>query len=136
VRHSGNVAIIDLAGRITLNDGAGSIRTAVQGVLADGHKSILLNLGGVEYLDSAGLGEMSSAYITVARQGGKLKLLSPQPKVHNLLQVTRMYTLFVSFADESVALASFRSRSAMSRPAAARPSRTMSNGSPSPMRSR
>ena len=103
VRHSGNVAIIDLAGRITLNDGAGSIRSAVQGVLADGHKSILLNLGGVEYLDSAGLGEMSSAYITVARQGGKLKLLNPQPKVHNLLQVTRMYTLFVSFADESAA---------------------------------
>ena len=108
VRHAGNVAIIDLAGRITLNDGAGSIRTAVQGVLAEGYKSILLNLSGVEYLDSAGLGEMSSAYITVARQGGKLKLLSPQPKVHNLLQVTRMYTLFVSFADESVALASFR----------------------------
>jgi len=108
VRHAGNVAIIDLAGRITLNDGAGSIRTAVQGVLAEGHKSILLNLSGVEYLDSAGLGEMSSAYITVARQGGKWKLLSPQPKVHNLLQVTRMYTLFVSFADESVALASFR----------------------------
>jgi len=108
VRHAGNVAIIDLAGRITLNDGAGSIRTAVQGVLAEGAKSILLTLSGVEYLDSAGLGEMSSAYITVARQGGKLKLLSPQPKVHNLLQVTRMYTLFVSFADESVALASFR----------------------------
>ena len=107
VRHVGNVAIIDLAGRITLNDGAGSIRTAVQGVLADGHKSILLNLGGVEYLDSAGLGEMSSAYITVARQGGKLKLLNPQAKVHNLLQVTQMYTLFVSFSDESAALASF-----------------------------
>ena len=108
VRHVGNVAIIDLAGRITLNDGAGSIRTAVQGVLADGHKSILLNLSGVEYLDSAGLGEMSSAYITVARQGGKLKLLNPQPKVHNLLQVTRMYSLFVSFSDESSAVASFR----------------------------
>ena len=107
VRHAGNVVIIDLAGRITLNDGAGSIRTAVQGVLADGHKSILLNLSGVEYLDSSGLGEMSSAYITVARQGGKLKLLNPQAKVHNLLQVTRMYTLFVSFADESAAVASF-----------------------------
>ena len=108
VRYAGTVAIIDLAGRITLNDGAGSIKSAVESVLADGHKSILLNLGGVEYLDSAGLGEMSSAYISVVRLGGKLKLLNPQPKVHNLLQVTRMYTLFVSFVEESAALASFR----------------------------
>ena len=108
VRHSGNVAIIDLSGRITMNDGAGSIRSAVEGVLAGGHKSILLNLGAVEYLDSASLGEMSSAYIMVARQGGKLKLLNPQPKVHNLLQVTRLYSLFVSFAEESAAVASFR----------------------------
>src|SRR6516164_252256 len=108
VRHSGNVAIIDLAGRITINEGAGSIRKSVESVLAAGHKSILLNLGAVEYLDSASLGEMSSAYILVARQGGKLKLLNPQPKVHNLLRVTRLYSLFVSFAEESVALASFR----------------------------
>ena len=75
VRHSGNVAIIDLAG--------------------------------VEYLDSSCLGEMSSAYIAVGRAGGKLKLLNPQPKVHNLLQVTRMYTLFDSFPNESTAVASF-----------------------------
>ena len=108
VRHSGNVAIIDLAGRITMNDGAGSIRNAVEGVLAGGHKSILLNLGAVEYLDSASLGEMSSAYIMVARQGGKLKLLNPQPKVHNLLRVTRLYSLFVSFAEENAAVESFR----------------------------
>ena len=107
VRHSGSVAIIDLAGRLTINEGAGLIRKAVEGVLADGHKSILLNLGAVEYLDSACLGEMSSAYILVARQGGKLKLLNPQPKVHNLLRVTRLYSLFTSFADESAALASF-----------------------------
>ena len=107
VRHSGNVAIIDLAGRITLNDGAGSIRSAVESVLAEGNKNILLNLAGVEYLDSSCLGEMSSAYIAVGRAGGKLKLLNPQPKVHNLLQVTRMYTLFDSFPNESTAVASF-----------------------------
>ena len=97
VRHAGNVAIIDLAGRITLNDGAGSIRSAVEGVLGRRPQEHSAQSGGVEYLDSAGLGEMSSAYISVARLGGKLKLLNPQPKVHNLLQVTRMYTLFVSF---------------------------------------
>jgi anti-sigma B factor antagonist len=108
VRHSGNVAIIDLAGRITLHDGAGSIRNAIKSVLADGHNNILLNLGGVEYIDSAGLGEMSSAYITVARLGGRLKLLNPQSKVANLLQVTRLYTIFVTFTEESAALESFR----------------------------
>jgi anti-sigma B factor antagonist len=71
VRHSGNVAIVDLAGRITIHDGAGAIRDAVNSALADGYKSILLNLGAVEYIDSSGLGEMSSAYITVSRLGGR-----------------------------------------------------------------
>ena len=108
IRHAGNVAIIDLAGRITLNEGAGSIRSSVQSAVDDGHRNILLNMSEVSYIDSAGLGEMSSAYITVSRLGGKLKLLNPQPKVHGMLQVTRLYTLFVSFAEENAALASFR----------------------------
>jgi len=108
IRHVGNVAIIDLAGRITLNEGAGSIRSAVQGVVDDGHQNIILNMSEVTYIDSAGLGEMSSAYITVSRLGGRLKLLNPQSKVHGMLQVTRLYTIFVTFADESTALASFR----------------------------
>src|SRR3954468_21284939 len=100
VRYSANVAIIDLAGRITLNEGAGSIRDAVKGALGAGHQNILLNLGSVAYIDSAGLGEMSSAYITVSRLGGKLKLLNPRSKVHGMLQVTRLYTIFVTFAEE------------------------------------
>ena len=108
VRHSGNVAIIDLAGRITIHDGAGAIRDAVKSALADGYKSILLNLGAVDYIDSSGLGEMSSAYITVSRLGGRLKLLNPQSKVHGMLEVTCLYSLFVTFAEESAALASFR----------------------------
>ena len=108
IRHDGRVAIIDLAGRITLNEGAGSIRSSVKTVMEGGHQNILLNMSEVSYIDSAGLGEMSSAYITVSRLGGKLKLLNPQPKVHGMLQVTRLYTLFVSFAEENTALASFR----------------------------
>jgi len=108
VRHSGRVAIIDLAGRITLHDGAGAIRDAVNGVLAGTHRNILLNLAGVEYIDSSGLGEMSSAYIAVTRLGGQLKLLNPQAKVDGMLQVTRLYSIFVAFADESAAVASFR----------------------------
>ena len=109
IRHVGNVAIIDLAGRITLNDGAGFIRSAVKGAMDDEHQNILLNMSEVTYIDSAGLGEMSSAFITVSRLGGKLKLLNPQPKVHNLLRVTRLYSLFVSFAEENAAVESFRS---------------------------
>ena len=108
IRHSGNVAIIDLAGRITLNEGAGSIRSAVKGAVEGGHQNILLNMSDVTYIDSAGLGEMSSAYITVSRLGGKLKLLKPQSKVHGMLEVTRLYTIFVAFADEDAALESFR----------------------------
>ena len=108
IRHVGNVAIIDLAGRITLNDGAGSIRNAVKSVMDDGHQNILLNMSEVTYIDSAGLGEMSSAFISVSRLGGKLKLLNPQSKVHGMLQVTRLYTIFVAFAEENAALASFR----------------------------
>jgi anti-sigma B factor antagonist len=108
IRHQTNVAIIDLTGRITLNDGAGAIRDAVKGVMEDGHRNILLNMSAVSYIDSAGLGEMSSAYISVSRVGGKLKLLNPQAKVHATLQMTRLYTLFVSFADEGAAVASFR----------------------------
>ena len=108
IRHAGSVAIIDLAGRITLNEGAGSIRNAVKGAMEDGHQNILLNMSGVTYIDSSGLGEMSSAYITVSRLGGKLKLLNPQAKVHGMLEVTRLYTIFVAFADEGAAVASFR----------------------------
>ncbi|MEO8368166.1 MAG: STAS domain-containing protein [Candidatus Solibacter sp.] len=108
IRHVGNVAIIDLAGRITLNDGAGSIRDAVKSAMNDGHQNILLNMSDVAYIDSAGLGEMSSAFITVSRVGGKLKLLNPQSKVHGMLQVTRLYTIFVTFAEENAAVDSFR----------------------------
>ena len=108
IRHAGNVAIIDLAGRITLNESAGTIRDAVKGVVEAGHQNILLNLSEVSYIDSAGLGEMSSAFITVSRLGGKLKLLNPQAKVHGMLQVTRLYSIFVTFTDENAALASFR----------------------------
>ena len=108
IRQAGKVSIIDLAGRITLNDGAGAIRDAVQGVLAGGGQDILLNLGAVVYIDSSGIGELSSAYIAVSRVGGRLKLLNPQPKVDGMLQVTRLYSILVAFTDESAALESFR----------------------------
>jgi anti-sigma B factor antagonist len=83
------------------------MRTAIREAVNAGNKKILLNLAEVSYLDSAGLGEMASAYITVTNMGGKLKLLHTQERVNSMLHVTKLYTLLVAYTDESVALASF-----------------------------
>ena len=107
VRKLGDVAIVDLAGRITLGEGSGLVRTTIKDMVTAGQKNILLNLKDVSYLDSAGLGEMVGAYATVTHAGGLIKLLHPQAKVHDLLQVTKLYTVFVAFDDEAEALRSF-----------------------------
>jgi anti-sigma B factor antagonist len=107
VRHSGAVSIIDLAGRITHSTGAGAIREAIKAELEHDRKKILLNLNAVDFIDSSGLGEMASAFITVARLGGSLKLLNTHPRANSLLQVTGLYNVFVTFSEEQDALASF-----------------------------
>jgi anti-sigma B factor antagonist len=106
-RYSGNVAIIDVAGRVSLSDGLGVMRDAIRQEVNSGYKLILLNLAEVTYIDSAGLGEMASAYITVTNMGGKVKLVHTQEKVHSMLQVTKLYTLLTSYSTEAEALASF-----------------------------
>src|SRR5689334_1090138 len=108
VRHAGGVAIVDLNGTITLNSGIGSIRTVVQELVDDGHKDILLNLAGVGFMDSSGLGEMAGTYTTVSNLGGRMRLLKPHSKVDSLLHVTKLYTILVTFHDETAALASFQ----------------------------
>jgi anti-sigma B factor antagonist len=108
VRHAGSVAIVDLNGSITLTSGIGSIRTAVKGLVDDGHRDILLNLANVGYMDSSGLGEMAGTFTTVANLGGRMRLLKPHSKVDSLLHVTKLYTVMVSFQDESAALSSFQ----------------------------
>ena len=107
VRHAGPVAIVDIAGRVTLGEGAGLLHSAVRNLVAEGHKNILLNLKNATYIDSAGLGEMVGAYATVTNAQGNVKLLHPQAKVHDLLQVTKLYTVFQAFDDEQEALRSF-----------------------------
>lgn len=108
VRHSGSIAIVDLNGNITLNSGIGSIRTAVKGLVDQGHKDILLNLAGVGYMDSSGLGEMAGTYTTVSNLGGRMRLMNAHSRVDSLLHITRLYTVMVTFPDESAALASFQ----------------------------
>ncbi len=112
VRRVGDVAIVDLAGRITLGEGSGLLRTTIKDLITAGQKNILLNLREVSYLDSGGLGEMVGSYASVTNAGGKIKLLHPQAKVHDLLQVTKLYTVFVAFDDEIEALRSFASTAA------------------------
>ena len=106
-RSVGSVTILDVSGHVTLNDGADQIRDKVKGVLQEGKRHILVNLAQVSYMDSAGLGELVQAYSTVSKQGGALKLVSPTKRLKDLLVITKLITVFDSFDNEPMAVASF-----------------------------
>jgi len=103
------VTIVDISGRIELGEGSSVIRNTVKELIGKGQKKILLNLGDVNYIDSAGVGELVSAFTSVRNQGGELKLLKLTKKVRDLLQITKLYTVFDVLDDESAAVAAFRS---------------------------
>jgi anti-sigma B factor antagonist len=107
-RQVDGITIVDCSGRITLGEGSVVLRDAVKDLLSKGQKKILLNLGDVNYIDSSGIGELVSAYTTVKNQGGELKLLNLTKKVHDLLQITKLYTVFDVRDDETSAVKSFR----------------------------
>ena len=107
-RQADGVTILDLSGKITIGEGSVQLREAVRRLLDDGKKKILLNLGDVSYVDSSGIGELVSAYTTVRNQGGELKLLNLTKKVHDLLQITKLYTVFDVRDDEAAAVKAFR----------------------------
>ncbi len=106
-RQVGDVTVIDAIGRITLGEGASTFRDKVRELVASGHKKMLLNLAEVSYIDSSGIGEMVSGFTTVTNQGGVLKLLSLTKRVKDLLQITKLYTVFEVFEDEATAVRSF-----------------------------
>jgi anti-sigma B factor antagonist len=106
-RRVGNVAIVDLNGRITLGESTGILRDELRSLLSQGSKQIILNMAGVSYVDSAGLGELVGAYTTATNQGGALKLLHMQGKLHDLMQITKLHTIFPAFEDEKKAVESF-----------------------------
>ena len=106
-RQMDGVTIVDLSGRITLGEGSVVLRDTIRDVVAAGNKKILLNLGDVTYIDSSGIGELVSAFTTVRNQGGELKLLNLTKKVHDLLQITKLYTVFDVKDDEAAAVKSF-----------------------------
>ena len=108
-REVDGVVIVDLSGRITLGDeSSGKQRKTVRDLLAQGHKKILLNLGDVSYIDSSGLGELVSSYSTASSQGANVKLLNLQKKVQDLLQITKLYTVFEVATSEPDAILSFQ----------------------------
>lgn len=107
-REVDGVTVLDLSGRITLGEGSVQLRDAVRNLLGKGQKNILLNMGDINYIDSSGLGELVSAYTTAKNQGAALKLLRLTKKVHDLLQLTKLYTVFDIYDDEATAIASFK----------------------------
>ena len=106
-RQVGDVAVVDASGRITLGEGSTLFRDKVKELSAGGNKKILLNMGDISYIDSSGIGELVSSFTTVANAGGSLKLLSLTKRVHDLLQITKLYTVFEVFDDEAAAIKSF-----------------------------
>jgi anti-sigma B factor antagonist len=108
IRQVDGVTIMDCSGRITLGEGSVILRDAVRDLLAKNQKKILLNLGEVTYIDSSGIGELVSAFTTVRNQGGELKLLNLTKKVHDLLQITKLYTVFDVKEEEASAIKAFK----------------------------
>src|SRR6266513_3913604 len=106
-RQVDGVTILDLSGRITLGEGSVVLRDTIREVLGKGEKKILLNLGDVTYIDSSGIGELVSAFTAVRKEGGELKLLKLTKKVHDLLQITKLYTVFDVKDDETSAVKAF-----------------------------
>jgi anti-sigma B factor antagonist len=107
-RDAGPVTVVDFSGRITLGDGSALLRKTLRDLLEDQRTQIVLNLGDVDYIDSSGIGELVSGYTSVKNRGGELKLLNLTKKVHDLLQITKLFTVFEVHSDEHAAVRSFR----------------------------
>jgi anti-sigma B factor antagonist len=107
-RQTGDVTILDLSGKITIGEGSVQLREAVRRMLDEGRKKILLNLGDVSYVDSSGIGELVSSYTTTGNNGGQLKLLNQTKKIHDLLTITKLVTVFETHDNEETAVASFK----------------------------
>jgi anti-sigma B factor antagonist len=106
-REANGATVVDVSGRITLGEGSAMLRELLRDLAKKGQKRVLLNLADVNYIDSSGIGELVSAYTSIKNQGGEMKLLHLTKKVHDLLQITKLYTVFDVHADEATALRSF-----------------------------
>jgi anti-sigma B factor antagonist len=107
-RQAGDVTVLDMSGKITIGEGSVALRTAVRRLLEEGKKRILLNLSGVSYIDSSGIGELVSSYTAIGTEGGQLKLLNLTQKLQDLLAITKLLTVFDVYESEAEALNSFK----------------------------
>ena len=107
-RQAGDVTVLDMTGKITIGEGSVALRTGVRRLLEEGKKRILLNLGGVSYIDSSGIGELVSSYTAINKEGGQLKLLNLTQKLQDLLTITKLLTVFDTYDNEGAALNSFK----------------------------
>ena len=103
----GPVTVLDLKGKITLNDGDTALRDKINSLMQQDRKKILLNLSGVPYIDSSGLGEVVRSYTTVSRQSGQLKLVNLTKRITDLLSITKLLTVFETFEDEAEAIKTY-----------------------------
>jgi anti-sigma B factor antagonist len=107
IRQVGSVTIVDISGRIVLGEESAALRNLVCELLNEGHRQILFNLGDVHYIDSAGLGTLVGAFTSVRKQKGELKLLNLSNKVHDVMQMTKLYTVFDIMNNETEGVKSF-----------------------------
>ena len=107
-RQAGDVTILDMTGDVRIGEGAISLRDSIRTLADQGRKKVLLNLAGVKYMDSTGVGELIANYTTIKRQGGQLKLLNLTDRIQNLLVITKLLTVFDSYDNEAEALKSFQ----------------------------
>ena len=106
-RQAGDVTVLDMDGKVTIGEGSVALRNTIRRLLGEGKSKILLNLGGVGYIDSSGIGELVSSFTAVNKEGGTLKLLNLTQKIQDLLAITKLLTVFDTFDEEGDALASF-----------------------------
>lgn len=106
-RPTGDVMVLDLKGKLTIGDGDELLKDKINSLIQQGHKKLVMNLEGVPYVDSAGLGEIVRTYTTVSKQGGSLKLLNLTKRIKDLLTITKLLAVFDVFETEQEALKSF-----------------------------
>jgi len=107
-RQAGDVTVLDMSGKITIGEGSVALRAAIRRLLEEGKKRILLNLAGISYVDSSGIGELVSSYTAINKEGGQLKLLNLTQKIQDLLTITKLLTVFDVYESEADALNSFK----------------------------
>jgi len=114
-RSFGDIILLDLIGKITIGDGSVQLREAIGNLLDNGRNRIVLNLSGVSYVDSSGIGELVSSFTTTKGTGGRLKLLNPPKKIKDLLMITKLLTVFEIYEDEQTAVENKKKKNELSR---------------------